>query len=386
LNNRIDQSAVKHSFHGADGDFIDCVDINRQPAMLRPEMVGQKIQTPPALKPKAGPLPSNVIAAELTAITHASEVDESGQVRKCPAQTIPIRRVSMEDLKRFPSLEAWYRKSPPGFSNEISAPQALSAAGLSTDPEHDYVVMWTTVANWGAQEFLNIWNNHVDNMGEFSLAQTWVVGQQDASDEQTVEAGWQHFPAKYGDDLSRLFIYSTRDWYVSTGCYNLECGDFVQIDSSIPLGGSFSNYSSLGGPQAEMQVDWVKGSDASDWWLLIQGTWVGYYPRSLFGTMQHTADVVKWGGEIVNTQPGGTHTSTYMGSGDLAEGGFQYAAFHRHVQFVDTNYNTIDPTLSSFVSNPGCYDLADGIDDSGSSGWGHFFFYGGSTLFNPNCH
>jgi hypothetical protein len=74
-----------------------------------------------------------------------------------------------------------------------------------------------------------------------------------------------------------------------------------------------------------------------------------------------------------------------MGSMVLAEEGFQYAAYHRHVQYINTNYNTIDPTLSSLVTNAGCYDLAAAIDNSGT-GWGHYFFYGGGTFLNPNCH
>ncbi len=60
-----------------------------------------------------------------------------------------------------------------------------------------------------------VWQPYIEGASvywqEFSLSQIWV-GRRARADKmlETVEAGWQVYPAKYGDALPRLFaLFST---------------------------------------------------------------------------------------------------------------------------------------------------------------------------------
>jgi hypothetical protein len=118
--------------------------------------------------------------------------------------------------------------------------------------------------------------------------------------------------------------------------------------------------------------------------LKYEDTWVGYYPRSLFdsnGLRNHGAEV-DFGGEIVNTSPGGAHTHTDMGSGYWPYQGFGSAAYQRNIKYVDTsNYYRHATGLSDSRTDSSCYDI-DLFESSGS--WDVYFYFGGSG-HNTSC-
>ncbi|CAN6830921.1 unnamed protein product [Brassica oleracea] len=61
-------------------------------------------------------------------------------------------------------------------------------------------------------------------------------------------------PQLYGDNHTRLFTYWTSDAYQGTGCYNLLCSGFVQINREIAMGGSISPLSSYGNSQYDITI------------------------------------------------------------------------------------------------------------------------------------
>jgi len=91
--------------------------------------------------------------------------------------------------------------------------------------------------------------------------------------------------------------------------------------------------------------------------------------------------MVQFGGEIVNTRPGGSHTSTQMGSGHFAGEGFGKASYFRNLQVVDWD-NTLLPVsnLKILADHPNCYDIRGGTNRV----WGNYFYYGGPGK-NPRC-
>ena len=47
-----------------------------------------------------------------------------------------------------------------------------------------------------------------------------------------------------------------------------------------------------------------------NWWMeFADNELVGYWPAHLFNHLADHASMVEWGGEIVNMEPGGGHTS-----------------------------------------------------------------------------
>jgi hypothetical protein len=61
-------------------------------------------------------------------------------------------------------------------------------------------------------------------------------------------------PDLYGDNNTRLFTYWTSDAYQATGCYNLLCSGFIQINNQIAMGASISPLSNYGGSQYDINI------------------------------------------------------------------------------------------------------------------------------------
>ncbi|MGR9053693.1 MAG: neprosin family prolyl endopeptidase, partial [Gammaproteobacteria bacterium] len=349
------------------GDTVDCVDIYRQPAMKRIGMENHVIATPPELP---GLDEASAVAEEKDVAVPEQSAVENGQV--CPEGSVPIRRVTMETMKNFRTLEDFRKKVP----SHLEEPRA-GASSL-----HQYAHAYRYVSNLGAETVLNLWSPYVERSNEFSLSQMWVV-RGSGADLETVEAGWQEYKDLYGDWRSRLFIYFTPDAYGSGGCYNLTCGAFVQYSSSVYIGGAFSSYSSAGGTQQEITLRWHKGGSNNAWWLRYGNTWVGYYPQNLFDAsgLRNQASVIDFGGEIIDRHVG-RHTFTDMGSGYFPSSGFGYAAYQRSIKYLTTSGSLADATgLTASRTDSWCYDI-NLVSSTGS--WGVYFFFGGSG-YNVNC-
>jgi len=255
----------------------------------------------------------------------------------------------------------------------IVATLSVPVYGAST---HRWAWGEQTVDNNGGDSRLNVWKPN-PKPGEFSLSQHWYVGGSGDS-TQTVEGGWQVYPGKYGTSNPVLFIFFTPDNY-SSGCYNLDCAGFVQVNNSWVLGGSLSPVSTDGGTQYIIRMQWqlYKGN----WWLFVQGAGsyiaVGYYPGPIFkgGQMSKNAQVVKYGGE---TASDGSGNAGQMGSGKFANTGWSHAAYQRTIYYIDTSFVGRWTNLSAHQPTSSCYTI-DMHNNTGGS-WASYFYFGG-----PKC-
>ena len=95
--------------------------------------------------------------------------------------------------------------------------------------------------------------------------------------------------------------YAQDDTYRETGCYNLHCSGFVQTSSRVAIGAAISPASSYGGRQFDIAVLIWKDPRRGHWWLQLGsgGALVGYWPSSLFTHLGSRADMVQFGGEVV---------------------------------------------------------------------------------------
>jgi hypothetical protein len=330
---------VRHSFV-LDGSYFDCVTVRSQPAVRQRGI--RKIATPPrarTLGRRTGPPAARTPASPLS----LGRKDRYGHAVSCPAATIPMRRISLAQVTRFPTLSAFFAKGPGG----AKAARALIRPTRLLDTAHRYAVMYQGASNYGGNSFLNLW----DPEGDFTLSQQWYVG-----GPGTVEGGWIHYPDAWGYN-SVLFTYWTSDNY-QDGCYDLDCGAFVQTNSSIPLGASFTAYSSIGGPQYGFSMQWQYYQ--GNWWMFYQGTAVGYYPGGIYGSgplATGNASVVEYGGEAV---PFGDDAWPQMGSGQFASGGWAQAAFQSQVFYLaQGGPATWAQDLGGIAETPSCYTLGD---------------------------
>ncbi|CAL5382310.1 unnamed protein product [Camellia sinensis] len=101
---------------------------------------------------------------------------------------------------------------------------------------------------------------------------------------------------------------------------------------------------------------------------------VGYWPTSLFSYLTDSASVIQWGGEVLNLESGGQHTTTQTGSGHFPEEGFGKASYIKNIQIVDGSNNLIAPISdSTSADQSNCYNVQMG----NNSDWGNYIYYGG---------
>eukprot|EP01018_Ginkgo_biloba_P016321 Gb_19462 [translate_table: standard] len=290
----------------------------------------------------------------------------------CPEGTIPVRRTSMEDLMRAED-PAHYGRKTLGLNRvkKSEKPNVINGNG------HEHAIGYVKGEQYyGAKATINVWDPQIDVPNEFSLSQMWVLsGSFDGYDLNSIEAGWQVSPELYGDSRPRLFTYWTSDSYQETGCYNLLCSGFIQTNAKIAIGAAITPVSSFNGPQYDITILIWKDPKEGNWWMeFADSTLVGYWPFQLFTHLADHASMVEWGGEVVNMQPGGDHTSTQMGSGHFADEGFTRASYFRNLQVVDADNSlrAVD-SVSTLAEHTNCYN----IQSSYSADWGNHFYFGG---------
>ncbi|KAL3644502.1 hypothetical protein CASFOL_009682 [Castilleja foliolosa] len=288
--NKINKQAVM-TIQSPDGDTIDCVLTHQQPAFDHPQLIGQKPMDPPNKMPKW------VISSSNKTFKKSFQLwTKSGE--SCPENTIPIRRTTEQDVLRANSVRTFGRKT---VTSDSDSDNHEHAVGLVNSDEY-----------LGAGAIINVWAPYVEELGEFSVSQIWLTAGS-PSDQDTIEVGWIVNPQLFGDQLPRLFTYWTSNGY-KTGCFNLQCSGFVHICNNIALGAVISPVSSYNGRQYDIPISVYKNRDDSNWWLWVNGNFVGYWPSFLFTHLEDHATMVEFGGEIVNKKSSGTHTSTRMGS------------------------------------------------------------------------
>jgi hypothetical protein len=147
-------------------------------------------------------------------------------------------------------------------------------------------------------------------------------------------------------------------------------------------------------PGAENQwqtaVRWVKDGDSGSWWLWVEGGYVGYYPRALYNTagVANHAAKIDFGGEIIDKESGGNHTTTDMGSGKFASGGYGTSAYQSSLRY----FYKVDAAgvvrfreatgLTTSVTDANCYDIS---YTSGVEGAGSTIYFGGPGYHSVNC-
>ncbi|KAE8720509.1 Detected protein of confused Function [Hibiscus syriacus] len=336
-----------------DGDIIDCVLSHLQPAFDHPELRGQQPLDPPARPKRHNSTEANSENLQLWTASGES----------CPKGTVPIRRTTGKDILRASSFRRHGR-----IRRHVRRD--------STGSGHEHAVVFVNGDQYyGAKASLNVWAPQVTNEYEFSLSQIWIISGSFGNDLNTIEAGWQVSPELYGDNYPRFFTYWTTDAYQATGCYNLLCSGFVQTNNKIAIGAAISPMSSYNARQFDIDIMVWKDPKHGHWWLEFGSRLlVGYWPAFLFSHLRSHANIIQFGGEIVNTRSSGFHTSTQMDSGHFAEEGFGKVAYFRNLQTVDWDNNLLpltNPRLLADHSN--CYDIRQGRN----SVWGTYFYYGG---------
>ncbi|XP_071723403.1 protein neprosin-like [Rutidosis leptorrhynchoides] len=340
---------------GENGDIIHCVDIYQQPALSHPLLQNHSLQMKPSLDP------TKTLSTENSDLDVEFSMEDLLQDFRCPETTIPIIRSQTMDNSPIPVTKQ-------KLELEFQQP-----------PIHEYATVSISNSNYiGAQGILNIWNPKIFD-SEFSISQLWFIATGGDRVTNTMEVGWM---AKE-DNKTRLFIYWTRDNYQNTGCFNLACPGFVQTNRKLALGSAFRPVSTFRGKQYELQVKIYKDNVTGNWWLMLQNQVFGYWPKDIFTSLRESANLITWGGEVMNYRKHGRHTSTQMGSGHFPSEGNKKASYIRNIGYLDQSRQWKDATnVVTHVSRSSCYNLhiIDKFD-----GYRTHFYYGGPG-YSGRCY
>lgn len=335
--------AATHSFL-LDTQFVDCIPILQQPAVRK---LGLTELPPPPRHQGPNDNPQQPLARTPLEL---GLLDKFGNPIECAPGTIPMRRVTLPDITRFKTLQESFQKGPNGGA---ATPQA-------SDPYHKYAEAFQNVSNYGAQSVLNVWYPIIDQSkgAQDTISQIWVSGGGGTS-YQSAEVGWWVAPYFTRTTNAVLFVYWTANGYNGTGCFNLDCGAFVQTSNIVVLGApNWPGPSTWGGQQVEFEVEWEFFN--GNWWLAhnADANFVGYYPGSIYqgGQMSQYATVVAFGGEAFS-QVGVATAWPPMGSGAFASAGASYAAYQRSIAYLDLTYAFHTTGLTRSQTSPACYTV-----------------------------
>ncbi|XP_054813490.1 uncharacterized protein LOC129314145 [Prosopis cineraria] len=358
LLKKLNKQAVK-SIKSPDGDIIDCVSILNQPAFDHPKLQNHKIKMRPTFRPEEKTISENSKMSSIVQPWH--------QIGSCPKGTIPIRRTRKEDILRARTIQQFGKKN----LKTVRLRSYVAGQG-----GHEYASVFVKGGKYyGGKATMSIWEPTVLK-DEYSISQIWVISDADSQNLNTIEAGWQVHPQLYGDDATRLFTYWTSDSYKSTGCYDLLCSGFVQLDTGIAVGGRITPLSVYGDANSQYGITIMIWKDVSngDWWMQYGDKVMGYWDSSLFSHLFDSATAIQLGGEVLNSESDSQHTTTQMGSGHFPAEGFGKASYFNNIKYIN-GQNQLVPAgnLVPYIDHSNCYDLRTDHNDD----WGNFFYYGG---------
>ena len=123
------------------GETVDCVAIDRQPALRRADMRNHVPQLRPPSSPKEEPkeTPTTIVGDPVRreAVLKVKQV-YGAKTPICPEKSVPIRRLTIEILDNFETLEDFFRARPP---HDLTGP---------TD-KHQYAYSYVTGDNTGGR-------------------------------------------------------------------------------------------------------------------------------------------------------------------------------------------------------------------------------------------
>jgi hypothetical protein len=320
------------------------------------------------------------------------ELDDP-KIERGPAGTVPILRPNLSHIASTVRLQDLHRKLGGLKVNRTrskSGPADPDPAGYfhNTDSQSGKFYGW--------DGRFNVWDPAINipsggNGTDHSILQVWLQNYSKPQ-LQSLEGGWTVDQSLNGDNQPHVFTYYTTNGYTADGDnlggYNTEHKGFVQYSSSVFPGIRINGTSAFNGTQFEISMKFQlyqePNSNEVNWWVAVQGIWMGYYPASLYnGGLGIEVDWIGSGGEIFSSLSNPELTSDQMGSGWKADGGWTKAAFLRLLRtqsdMAGTMANNNGTGTSDAATSGGADPYTIQMDMNSGSSWGSYFYVGGPT-------
>ena len=147
----VDAKAVKNSFVDYNGTAFQTA-----PTLEQPALRGSTGPLPKAPRSRCQVAASADDGQNLVRTLWPDDRDRYGNARVCPTSAIPMARVTLEELARFPSLDAFFSKD----GNALGADQTLPAQP-SVEATHRYAHASQLINNLGGHSYLNFWDPEI---------------------------------------------------------------------------------------------------------------------------------------------------------------------------------------------------------------------------------
>ncbi|KAK9748804.1 hypothetical protein RND81_02G082200 [Saponaria officinalis] len=211
------------------------------------------------------------------------------------------------------------------------------------------------------------------NVGDKQYSSALIsVESGEGNDYNLIQVGWTVNPCLYKDNEIHFFLYA--QGVNSQTCWDSHCSDFIPTagDTALKFGDILAPSKVGQIDQNHLELSILK-DDRSGWWFIIaNGTIVGFWQGHYFSSLNTQATTVRFGGETYT--PAGGDSSPPMGSGVFKPGWPSLTSYMEDVRinpnigagFAPENPQTIETR---------CYYVA----DVGNTKWfqGLGFFFGG---------
>ncbi|CAN8245814.1 unnamed protein product [Cochlearia groenlandica] len=334
--------ARTQSIHPQEREY-ECIDIYKQPSLQHTKLKNHQIQMRPSdevlamLSTDASPenLSNDVEIAEF-------DIPKEG----CPQGQVPIhipRTPNNHTKQRFHTNNAYGRMG-----------------------KHAALIQKRENEPWrGASAWISVYQPKVTK-DQFSMVLI-LLDKVYNGERNSIQLGWGVYPEIYGDHRTRLTTYWTgvED---ESGCYNVVCKGFIQVNKRLFLGAPFSNISIVGGKQFNTFLAINQDPKTQNWLLTNGKTYIGYWPDDIVPMMSGGAKAVRYGGfTYANSENMQFYdvVSPPMGNGNKPLDDFQkvdlsqtcHMHFVKHVtqyyENVEIDYSKVEEDADSGK----CYDV-----------------------------
>jgi hypothetical protein len=318
---RYSSDDVVHSFRTFTDEYFDCIDFYKYPDVKRAIAAGIEVPKPTSV----AKIPATI---ESDPAAFVGQPDQDGNSRSCPSGTVAIQRITPELIKQAGGLElfkaaAQHKGIYADAANAVTKSNGNPMVDITTAvlprvylPPPVYVhvqansVMSDNINGGGgvfsSPSIVGLLGSNIDH----SVAQFWLAS--DANGTATVEAGLLWDKTLFGSNgqTPHLFVFSTTDSYVSTGCWNgisptpHTCVNFIPSGAAYYPGAPLTPY-----VEYIVTASNISSGAAAGWHIYVgRGSSdfvdIGYYPAADYATNNPTfvtkSKLFYTGGEVAD--------------------------------------------------------------------------------------